>query len=198
MNYIIYMADKSICFTSDKPPKGHYVIDYALPDDLLLSNILKILETTNNIAVYTNKLNEAYEVFVAQFVMVEAAGGAVLNPKGELMMILRNNRWDLPKGHLESLESLEQCAVREVEEETGVGGLSVVRHLCDTYHFYFMHQRWELKRTYWYEMRTESTIAPKPQTEEGIERVVWCSKGQVAENIKNTFPTIVNVVNSLC
>lgn len=197
MNYIIYMTDKSICFTSDKPSRESYIIDYNNPNDLLLEDVLKILETTDSITVYTTKLNEAYGVFTAQFAMVEAAGGVVLNPKGELLMILRNKRWDLPKGHIEIYEDQEQCAVREVEEETGVGDLSIVRHLCDTLHFYFVSQRWELKRTYWYEMCTQSTNTLKPQTEEGIEQVVWCSAEQVADNMKSTFPTIRNVFNSL-
>lgn len=197
MNDIIYMADKSICFTSDKPLEGSYIINFKSCDDLLLANILKILETSNNITVYAANIEVAYECFVSQFITIEAAGGAVINGRGELLMILRNNRWDLPKGHLERCENLEQCAVREVEEETGVGNLTIVRHLCDTYHFYFMNSRWELKITYWYEMSTKSTATPKPQEEEGIEKVVWCSGKEVVENMKTSFNTVRNVINSL-
>ena len=32
----------------------------------------------------------------------------------------RNKNWDLPKGHLKKKESFEECAIREVHEETGI------------------------------------------------------------------------------
>ena len=49
-----------------------------------------------------------------------AAGGLVLNEKNELLMIFRRGFWDLPKGKVDEGETLEQCAVREVKEETGL------------------------------------------------------------------------------
>ena len=35
-------------------------------------------------------------------------------------MIFRRGKWDLPKGKLDKGEKIEDCAVREVEEETGL------------------------------------------------------------------------------
>ena len=32
----------------------------------------------------------------------------------------RTKNWDLPKGHLKKKESFEECALREVHEETGI------------------------------------------------------------------------------
>jgi ADP-ribose pyrophosphatase YjhB (NUDIX family) len=59
-----------------------------------------------------------------------SAGGLVLDLSGPVPMgalIGRTNRrgrllWSLPKGHLEAGETLEQAAVREVAEETGIRG----------------------------------------------------------------------------
>ena len=59
-----------------------------------------------------------------------SAGGLVLDLSGPVPMgalIGRTNRrgrllWSLPKGHLEAGETLEQAAIREVAEETGIRG----------------------------------------------------------------------------
>jgi ADP-ribose pyrophosphatase YjhB (NUDIX family) len=51
--------------------------------------------------------------------IVMAAGGLVENEHGEILLIYRKKHWDLPKGKLDAGETLEECAVREVEEETG-------------------------------------------------------------------------------
>ncbi|SDI83277.1 ADP-ribose pyrophosphatase YjhB, NUDIX family [Frankineae bacterium MT45] len=64
-----------------------------------------------------------------------SAGGLVVDLSGaELMgaLIGRTDRrgrllWSLPKGHLESGETAEQAAVREVEEETGIQGEIMAR-----------------------------------------------------------------------
>lgn len=81
-------------------------------------------------------------------------------------MIHRNGRWDLPKGHLECGERIEECAAREVCEETGVAA-EVVRPLCETLHAYYFPKtaRWELKRTRWYELYTPAcaVLTPRPK-----------------------------------
>jgi len=59
-----------------------------------------------------------------------SAGGVVIDVHdgvARVAVIARRNRagkveWCLPKGHLESDETLEQTAVREVAEETGIIG----------------------------------------------------------------------------
>jgi 8-oxo-dGTP pyrophosphatase MutT (NUDIX family) len=59
-----------------------------------------------------------------------SAGGLVIQVNGgsaEVALIARHNRagrleWCLPKGHPEDGETLQQTAVREVAEETGIQG----------------------------------------------------------------------------
>ena len=51
-----------------------------------------------------------------------AASGIVLNGKGEILLEQRadNGWWGLPGGHVDIGESVEQTAVREIWEETGI------------------------------------------------------------------------------
>jgi 8-oxo-dGTP diphosphatase len=53
---------------------------------------------------------------------VEAAGGVVLDREGRVALVHRPryDDWTLPKGKLDSGESFEEAALREVEEETGL------------------------------------------------------------------------------
>ena len=77
------------------------------------------------------------------------------NSADEVLLIRRNERWDIPKGHREEGESVEECAAREVEEETGVKIAGVERFLCSTVHCYNIYGKWEMKYTSWYAMRAE-------------------------------------------
>lgn len=61
--------------------------------------------------------------------VVKAGGGLVYNKEGEVLFIFRNGKWDLPKGGMEKGEEIEETALREVEEETGVSGLKIVQKL---------------------------------------------------------------------
>src|ERR1035438_8481442 len=58
-----------------------------------------------------------------KFTIVKAGGGVVENgskDKMEILMIYRRGKWDLPKGKLDAGEAIEECAIREVKEETGI------------------------------------------------------------------------------
>ena len=61
-----------------------------------------------------------------------SAGGVIYRVKdGEVMVCLiktpAKGHWQLPKGLVDRNESLEEAAVREVKEETGLDGISEVR-----------------------------------------------------------------------
>ncbi|MCM1301769.1 MAG: NUDIX domain-containing protein [Alistipes senegalensis] len=198
METTVYFADKSVLFTAKAPagfPDGAVVRDLA---ETTRDKILKILETRNSACVATPQPEAAFARFAAGFVQVEAAGGIVVDGAGRWLMIHRNGRWDLPKGHVEEGESCEDCAAREIAEETGVRA-EVVRPLCATWHAYWFPKtaRWELKRTHWYELRAEQCDGLQPQTEEGIERVAWVSAKERPALLENAFPTIREVARSM-
>ncbi len=192
METTVYFADKAVRFTTEAPAEAPAETVIGIPTDITRAKILKILENCNSVCVATPHPDEAFARFASDFTQVEAAGGIVVDEAGHWLMIYRNGRWDLPKGHLEAGESAEVCAVREIAEETGVRA-RVVRPLCATYHAYWFPKtaRWELKRTHWFELRAETCDGLAPQTEEGIERVLWALPKEVSESLlKNSYPTI--------
>ena len=198
MEQTIYFQDKSLTFSRVQAPSADFVIPSEEASSLTRAKVLKIFETHNSLVALSNEPEVAFRRFGEEFTGVEAAGGVVVNPRGEWLMIRRNGRWDLPKGHVEPGESFDRCAEREIEEETGVKA-RVLRPLCDTYHAYFFPptERWELKRTHWYLLRATELQSLVPQTEEGIVEVAWCNPTQIDEQLKASYPTIRRVVEAL-
>ncbi|THF53358.1 NUDIX domain-containing protein [Flavobacterium supellecticarium] len=126
----------------------------------------------------------------AKIPVVKAGGGLVYNKKGEVLFIFRNGKWDLPKGGIEKREEIDETAIREVEEETGVTGLKIVQKLQKTYHVFKRNGRYKLKVTHWFEMKTDFDGIPKGQIEEGIEKVAWLKPDEIKEALTNSYENI--------
>ncbi|WP_338409302.1 NUDIX domain-containing protein [uncultured Flavobacterium sp.] len=122
--------------------------------------------------------------------VVKAGGGLVKNVKGEILFIFRNGKWDLPKGGTEKNECMEDTAMREVEEETGVNGLSVVEKLQKTYHVFKHNGLYKLKITTWYEMNSTFEGTTYGQVEEGIEKVEWINPKKIPAILENSYENI--------
>lgn len=128
--------------------------------------------------------------FIKLFFYLKAAGGVVFNSRKQALFIYRSGIWDLPKGKIDKDESVRDCALREVEEETGVKELSIVEDLKSSYHIYWHKKEWYLKRTYWFFMETSSTEALKPQLEEEITEAQWMNYEECREALKKTFRSL--------
>ena len=137
--------------------------------------------------------NAVAEALKQTFKMAPAAGGIVVK-NGKIVTITRHDIPDLPKGHIEKGENPEQAALREVEEETGIGKLQIVKPLPSTWHCYFEHEEWKLKRTYWYLMQSEADLQAKPQTEEGISEVKLIGAEEIDSFLKRTFRSISEIL----
>ena len=137
--------------------------------------------------------NAVTEALKQTFRMAPAAGGVVV-VNGKIVTIIRNGIPDLPKGHIEKGEQPEQAAIREVEEETGIGKLRIVKELPSTWHCYQLNEEWRLKRTYWYLMESGEAIQTKPQTEEGISEVKLIGNEEIDAFLKNTFRSISEIL----
>lgn len=131
--------------------------------------------------------------FCNRFRKINAGGGLVRNSKGEYLVIFRRDIWDLPKGKQEPGETIEQCALREVSEETGLKELHLSTHICDTFHTYKLLGESCIKRTSWYTMECSGAEEPVPQTEEEITKVEWVSKERLQTIAEATFPSIKEV-----
>ncbi len=140
---------------------------------------------------------QTWTVFRSLFSYIEAAGGIVLNSKGDLLMIYRKQHWDLPKGKMEAGESPDQTALREVEEECGIKKLKIVRPLASTYHIFFQNNNNCIKRTYWFEMSCQDTVKPTPQKEEGILEAKWMSKTEVKKIVGKVYLSLRDVLDNI-
>ncbi|MFI3264030.1 MAG: NUDIX hydrolase [Rikenellaceae bacterium] len=191
MKKTIFFTDKYITFSSTPLPGYDFTLDSRIASIIKLSRakVVDFFEKYNSILFLSTTPEEAYSTFCKEFHHVDAAGGLVQNSSNETLMIFRNGRWDLPKGHLESGETLEECAVREVCEETGIDGITIGEKIVETQHTYSLHGKWEIKTTHWYSMQCECR-STHGQSEEGIESVEWCSAEQVTKNLQSTYPTI--------
>jgi mutator protein MutT len=126
--------------------------------------------------------------------LIQAAGGLVENEKGEILFIFRRGKWDLPKGKIDPGETLEECAIREVEEETGITNLRLIKFLLVTYHDYTEGGMKIKKESHWFLMNASSQQALVPQLEEDISEIRWIAPADLGSVLKNTYPTIVDVL----
>lgn len=127
------------------------------------------------------------------FRQAPAAGGVVVIDN-QFVAIERHGIPDLPKGHIEKGETPGVAAVREVEEETGIKDLEIIKELPSTWHCYLLDNQWTIKKTSWYLMRTKSGMKNIPQTEEGISKVYLVDKEHVKDFQEKTFASLRDVV----
>lgn len=135
---------------------------------------------------------------------IRAAGCIVTDQEGNMLLIRRNDRWDLPKGKVEPGETLLAAALRETREETGIdclpSSISVSRSPIKTYHIFKWGRRarrsgfpggWHLKQTSWFPACADGTMPHgKPQDEEGITDIVWVSPDQWYQRLQTSYGTL--------
>ena len=180
----IFYKEKPIIISDKKSDlKNSLIIDPELVEDL---DLLKLLtkKKINSIGVFSNEFELIINIFKKKFPEIIAAGGKVINNKSEILFIYRNKKWDLPKGKAEKNEIISETALREVEEETGIKNLSIIKPLEKTYHIFKRGGKNYLKTTYWFEMKSDFNGKFKPQKKEGITRVEWIA----IENLSFILP----------
>jgi len=201
----IYFGDKPV-FLCDKIDK--IIDDYMHhPDAVFIDEISPsaIKSLLHEIAkpefhagiLLDNDLSKLKSAFFKHFKIIEAAGGLVLNKNKEVLMIFRRGKWDLPKGKLDKGETLEQCALREVEEETGITNIELKEKLAETYHVYKEFGKHILKESYWYKMQCNTKQKLVPQTEEDITDIKWVKRSDLKNYTSNTYQTILEVLSHL-
>ena len=163
------------------------------PDVASLVGMFETSSSLSRIYIPTNDIETTYKEFCSQFKEVNAAGGLVSNRRGDVLLIRRNDLWDLPKGHQEADEDISVTALREVQEETGVERLKLRDLICVTDHCYRRNEIWHLKHTWWYDMLYTDPVDLTPQREEDITKAAWVARSSLSPYLKNTYPSIMEV-----
>jgi 8-oxo-dGTP pyrophosphatase MutT (NUDIX family) len=133
----------------------------------------------------------------SSYKFIQAAGGLV-EKEGKFLFIKRNGLWDIPKGKLEKKESIEEGAIREIEEECGIDRPAIISHLLDTWHTYQYKGKNVLKKTYWFYLESSGKEEELiPQSEEGITEVGYFGLDELAEIEGNTFVSILEVIQKM-
>jgi 8-oxo-dGTP pyrophosphatase MutT (NUDIX family) len=147
-------------------------------------------------AIYqTNDLEKVWNEFCSTFRIIEAAGGLVINNDKKYLCIFRRGKWDLPKGKLDKNETPEKAAIREVQEETGLKEISILKHITNTFHIYRLKGNLVLKRTFWYSMKNNGSDKLVAQTEEDIEKVLWLNANEINPLVSNMFGSVKDVIH---
>lgn len=125
-----------------------------------------------------------------------SAGGIIVTPSGSgwkvLLMKDMKGNWTFPKGKVEKGETLVQTALREIQEEVGIAGLSLIGELTPTMYWYFREK--SIKKTvHYFLFQIASAKKLVVQTEEGISDAKWMTWEQAVLRLgypKTNLPLI--------
>ena len=156
--YKVFINDRSLILTDNY---ADYTSDY---DTLFIKyaseeaffetiELLRDSPVLRSVCIFHNKLDELWEIFCRRYEQISSAGGIVQNNK-RILFIYKNNHWDLPKGKMESGESSDKTALREVKEECGITELKLSSPHDTTYYLFNDKSSTMLKKTEWFLMNT--------------------------------------------
>lgn len=146
---------------------------------------------------YHPDFSQLLKSFFKRFTLVRAAGGIIFNESKEVLMIFRKGSWDLPKGKLDENEKLEDCALREVKEETGLKDVKLVTAAGVTYHTYHEGSRHILKESNWFTMTAPGDQPLKAQEEEQITDIRWVKNTELPAYLPDAFPLIADLLSKI-
>lgn len=185
-----------ICPREDQAMQDPNTISFSLGENFSVAALVEMFIASDSlmkICIPSDDVEATYKRVCSQFYEVNAAGGLVRNKRGDYLLISRFGLWDLPKGHQEQGEDIAVCAMREVEEETGIHELELHKLICVTDHCYFRAGKWHLKHTWWYDMLYTNPLDLTPQSEEDITKAAWVARSSLPPYLVNTFPSIAEV-----
>lgn len=207
MNFFqkIYYNDKPLIVTTDKDAylrETPAATDYILFEGSAKRNFTQALRHMEKphikgAIIEDTTADALQQALSAMFTPLDAAGGVVYNEDGAILMIYRRGKWDLPKGKLDEGENIDECALREVREETGLQNLTLNEKITDTYHIYVQNQEQILKRTAWYKMQGTIADALLPQKEENILEARWVAAADLAPIVVRTYEAIREVLREV-
>ncbi len=198
-DYLIYFDNQKLFITEEfkdclPGDYGIFLRSEWIVGDANVPTFFQTLSSVRNLCIFGCNTKEIFRKLQSNFKFIAAAGGLVRNVNGDVLLIMRNGKWDLPKGKEDAGESSEQTAMREVSEECGIQGPSISWHVTDTYHTYLENEVWCMKKTVWYYMEFCGTGVLTPQVAENITEVRWVPASELHSYMDNTYPSIRDVI----
>ena len=188
--YKVFVNDKPLFLTNEISKETNFQI-FLLESIDIKQLIVKMFQNKIQKAyLYYPDEKEIMKTLKSKISVSKAGGGLVYNKEGAVLFIYRGGKWDLPKGGTEKGEDIEETAMREVEEETGVNKLKITKKLQKTYHVFKRNGIYKLKITHWFEMHSDFDGIPIGQLEEGIEKVAWILPSEMPEILKKSYENI--------
>ena len=160
----------------------------ALIDKFLLWLKQKRPKKIDEITFSVNDYESVIDHVKGRYTIIKAAGGLVLK-EGEILLIYRLDKWDLPKGKLDPGEKSKEGALREVEEECNIK-VKMGKKICSTWHTYKSNGQKILKKTNWYTMICTNDDSMKPQIEENITNIKWMNDKEIKQSLYNSYASI--------
>lgn len=179
-NSLMFLPDGAVACGATMLPRGTDVREC----------LRQLVEGHGDIAVCGVDARQLVRFLHENYIFIKAAGGVVERPDGKRLLMIRNDRADLPKGKVEAGETLAQAALRETEEETGLSDIRRGSLLLKTYHIYDLYGGWHFKQTSWYAMQLLGEQPLVPQTEEGITSLEWCDAAEWRAKLLHSYATM--------
>jgi len=196
--YKVYFENRYITVSPEPDRMQKYTLFHRYHNAKELYKAISLFQGGNEFSmnIYGYDIEHLWSEFKEYFNFAEAAGGLVKHSSGNYLFIIRNGRWDLPKGHMEENEVPENCAIREVNEECGIAGHKIVGSLIPTYHTWVYEGVSYLKQTHWFLMHYEGEMIEAPQTEEGITEVRWMKPEGICIIRESAWHSLTELINS--
>ena len=200
--YKVFFNDRTIYLDDTLPDMAKVGRDYVCAFENITDlrpQLKQFLEPNRkgNLYIFHDDKEALFKTFRQCFNNIDAAGGLVTNERGDILLIKRRGKWDLPKGKAEPGETPEQTALREVEEECGLSGLILQGFLTSTYHIYTLDNDLMLKKTDWFDMKYKGESTPVPLEKEHISEVLWLKRVRIKEVYNNTYTSIIDVIRMI-
>ena len=198
-SYKVHFENRFIVISSEPDRIQKYSLFHKFYDTNELYRLISSFQQDSSIAsmnIYGTNIKHIWKIFRIYFTVVEAAGGLVRHTCGKYLFIVRRGKWDLPKGHIESGEMPEECAMREVTEECGIRGHRIIKSIPGSFHTYAWEGISYLKRTHWFLMSYDGEMICAPQAEEGITEAVWLYPDEISKIRDGAWLSLFDIINS--
>ncbi|GAB5416156.1 MAG: NUDIX domain-containing protein [Crocinitomicaceae bacterium] len=195
--YKVFIDQKPVVFIEKNELSTETIVEKAknVSDLDALKPLLKRASIESPVFLTSKNPKKSFKSFFADYKKIDAAGG-IVKRKEKFLVIKRKGRWDIPKGRIDKGEDAETACVREIMEECGINGHSIIHPLTNTYHCMKWNGQPALKRTFWYMLTYDGPKATQPETKEDITEAKWMSRNKLLGIRKKTFGSITEVLDA--